>query len=136
MNGAWKLERLKDWPDYLLGSSYDRLFLLRSDEGKWRFDGWITGFDDATKAFEEDIDGTIWFSHWIKGLFRLTIDVKKKHITESRFMSRNNGFPEDWGNVPIDVGDRIVFSTMNGFWFRRNGVYQTHTILFSESYPN
>ena len=116
MNGAWKLERLKDWPDYLLGSSYDRLFLLRSDEGKWRFDGWITGFDDATKAFEEDIDGTIWFSHWIKGLFRLTIDVKKKHITESRFMSRNNGFPEDWGNVPIDVGNRIVFSTMNGFY--------------------
>lgn len=116
MNGAWKLERLKGWPDYLLGSSYDRLFLLKSDGGRWTFDTWISGFDDATKAFEEDTDGTIWFSHWIKGLFKLTLDMESKAITNSQFMSRSNGFPEDWSNIPIEVNNEIVFTTNRGFY--------------------
>lgn len=116
MNGAWKLEKLRERPDYLLGSSYDRLFLLKSDGKNWRFDSWISGFEDATKAFEEDADRTIWFSHWIKGLFKLKLDIESKSITESSFMSRNNGFPEDWSNIPIEVNNEIVFTTANGFY--------------------
>ena len=116
MNGAWKLEKLREWPGYLLGSSYDRLFLLKSDGGNWIFDSWITGFDDATKAFEEDYDGTIWFSHWIKGLFKLKLDMESKSITESLFMSRNNGFPEDWSNIPLEVNNKIIFTTARGIY--------------------
>lgn len=116
MNGAWKLEKLREWPDYLLGSSYDRLFLLKSDGRNWHFDSWLSGFEDATKAFEEDTDGTIWFSHWIKGLFRLRLNMESKSITESLFMSRHNGFPEDWSNIPIEVNNEIVFTTAQGFY--------------------
>lgn len=116
MNGAWKLERLKDWPQYLLGSSYDRMFLLKKSAGRWAFDCWVEGFDDATKAFEEDTDGTIWFSHWIKGLFKLTLDMKTKSISRAEFMSRNNGFPEDWSNIPIQVNNKVIFTTARGFY--------------------
>ena len=116
MNGAWKLERLKDWPQYMLGSSYDRLFLLKKDGRDWNFDCWIEGFDDATKAFEAESDGTIWFSHWIKGLFRLDLDMETKSITDQKFMSRSNGFPEDWSNIPIEIDNEIIFTTTRGFY--------------------
>lgn len=116
LNGAWKLERLREWPDYLLGSSYDRLFLLKKNGRQWVFDSWIDGFDDATKAFEEDSDGTIWFSHWIKGLFMLELDMTTKSITGAQFMSRSNGFPEDWSNIPIEINNEVIFTTARGFY--------------------
>ena len=115
MNGAWKLEPLRNHPELLLGSSYDRLFLLSKNGGSWRFDKWITGFDDASKVFEEDADGYIWFSHWIKGLFRLKIDYDSGAVTENTYMSKGNGFPEDWGNTPMDINGRIIFHTADGF---------------------
>ena len=46
--------------------------------------------------------------------FLVSLELFKE--PQKLLVSRNNGFPEDWGNVPIDVGDRIVFSTMNGFY--------------------
>lgn len=116
MNGAWKLEGLNEQPKYLLGSSYDRLFLLRKEGNKWKFDCWIAGFDNATKAFEAEPDGTIWFSHWIKGLFMLHLDMHSKSITDQKFMSRSNGFPEDWSNIPIEIDNEIIFTTTRGFY--------------------
>lgn len=116
MNGVWKLEPLREWNDRLLGSSYDRLFLLRKTGGEWRFDGFIDGFEDATKAFEEDRDGRIWFGHWLKGLFRLTIDIQERRVTRSEYFSRNEGFPEDWSNIPSEVNGEILFTTMDGFY--------------------
>jgi DNA-binding CsgD family transcriptional regulator/ligand-binding sensor domain-containing protein len=116
LNGTWKLERLKEWPDYLLGSTYDQLFLLKKESGEWVFDCWIDGFNDASKAFEEDSDGTIWFYHWIKGLFMLDFDMQTKSITDIRFMSKSNGFPEDWSNIPIEVNSKVLFTTTKGFY--------------------
>ena len=116
MNGAWKLEPLRDHPELLLGSSYDKLFLLRKTAGAWIFDRWITGFDEASKVFEEDGDGYIWFSHWIKGLFRLKIDYNTGYVDEVTYMSRGNGFPEDWGNTPMNINGRIIFHTVDGFY--------------------
>ena len=116
LNGVWKMEPLHEYPDLLLGSTYDRLFLLRKTHKGWIFDSWLEGFEDASKAFEEDEDGYIWFSHWIKGLFRLKLDIENKKISEVRFCSRSDNFPEDWGNTPIDLNGKIYFSTTRGYY--------------------
>ncbi|MBQ8421297.1 MAG: hypothetical protein IJX11_03455 [Bacteroidales bacterium] len=116
LNGAWKLEPLAEWQDRLLGSTYDRLFLLRKSGGEWRFDGFVEGFEDSTKAFEEDMDRRIWFGHWVKGLFRLTLDVEKRMVTGSEYFSRNEGFPQDWSNTPSEVNGEVIFTTTEGFY--------------------
>lgn len=116
MNGAWKLEPLKSNPDYLLGSTYDRMFLLRKKGGIWRFSSWVEGFEEASKTFEEDSDGRIWFSHWIKGLFLLTLDLEESRIGNVTYYSKNSGLPEDWGNVPIELEGEVIFTTVNGLY--------------------
>ena len=116
MNGTWKVERLACNPDYILGSSYDKLFLLKKQNGRWAFDSWISGHDDASKVFEEDKDGRIWFSHWVKGLFRLTLDLKDKRVSDIEFKSRHEGFPEDWGNTPMNIDGNIIFKTASGYF--------------------
>ena len=116
MNGAWKLESLKDHPDILLGCSYEKLFLLKKRNATWMFDGWIDGFNESSKVFEEDSDGKIWFSHWLKGLFRLEIDFNSRTVTKQEYLAKNVGFPEDWGNTPMDINGEIIFHTPKGFY--------------------
>ena len=116
MNGTWKIINLVQHPNYLLGCSYDRLFLLKNTEGKWKFYKWISGFDENSKVFMEDSDGSIWFSHWLKGLYNLHIDFENGYVIKEQYLSRGNGFPQDWGNVPIKLHDRIIFQTASGFY--------------------
>ncbi|MGM9753305.1 MAG: two-component regulator propeller domain-containing protein [Candidatus Cryptobacteroides sp.] len=116
LNGCWKLEVLRNREDFLLGSSYDRLFLLQNINGKWQFAGYIQGFEESSKVFEEDIDGSIWFSHWVKGLFRLNIDYEAKKVSSVEFFSKAQNFPQDWGNVPIEFDNGIIFKTDKGFY--------------------
>ena len=128
MNGTWKLEPLKEHPDMLLGCSYDRMFLLKKRNAAWRFDSWIEGFNESSKVFEEDTDGKIWFSHWLKGLFRLDIDIDSRCVTKQEYLAKNMGFPEDWGNTPIDVNGEIIFHTTNGFY--RYDTYNNHAYSY------
>lgn len=116
LNGTWKLEELRRHKDMLLGSTYDRMFVIRKSEGRWRFHDWIKGFEEASKVIEEDKDGHLWFGHWIKGLYRLKLDLDNCTVTSSEFMSRQQGFPEDWGNTPVEVNGEIIFHTADGYF--------------------
>lgn len=116
LDGVWKVEPLESHPEYLLGSTYNRMFLLKKTGSDWKFSSWIEGFEEASKTFEEDSDGKIWFSHWMKGLFLLDLDVKESRIRHSAYYSKGNGLPEDWGNVPIELDGEIIFTTADGLY--------------------
>lgn len=130
MNGAWKLEAIKKHPDMLLGCSYDKLFFLKKNNGHWRFDGWIDGFSESSKVFVEDSDGKIWFSHWLKGLFRLELDIENRKVTTQEYLAKNVGFPEDWGNTPMNINGEIIFHTARGFY--RFDQYNSHAYSYEK----
>ncbi|MGM9787888.1 MAG: two-component regulator propeller domain-containing protein [Candidatus Cryptobacteroides sp.] len=116
LNGVWKILPLKSQKDYILACSYDKLFLLKKQNGRWEFYKWVEGFDESSKVFEEASDGSIWFSHWIKGLFRLRIDYEEGKVVSQQFLSKGNAFPYDWGNTPQPFDGDIIFSTAAGFY--------------------
>ena len=116
MDGCWKVEPLRRHPDVLLGCTYDRLFTLTRTNGKWQFNGFVEGFSESSKSFEEDYDGRIWFSHHIKGLYRIRLsdDLSRAETVET--FSTDKGFPTGRNNYPNEYGDAIVFSTEGGFF--------------------
>ncbi|MGN1225925.1 MAG: triple tyrosine motif-containing protein, partial [Candidatus Cryptobacteroides sp.] len=116
LNGVWKILPLKSQKNYIIACSYDRLFLLKKQNGRWDFYKWVEGFDESSKVFEEAEDGSIWFGHWIKGLFRLKIDYDEGKVISEQFLSKGNSFPFDWGNTPIPFDEDIIFSTAAGFY--------------------
>lgn len=116
LNGSWKVEPLSKHPGFLLGSTYDRLYVLRKVKGKWRLAGYPEGFADASKSFAEDTDGRIWFAHWVKGLFRLTFSDNLDRVDKVETFSREDGFPTSHNNYPNHFGTGIVFSTEGGFF--------------------
>lgn len=114
--GTWNFKPLEHHPGYILGCSYQGLFILKKVGNKWIFSNFLKEFDLVSSMFEEDHDGKIWFSHWIKGIYRLTLDEKCEHITKIEQYDNNNGLPGNRNNTLFRINDNIIFSSEYGFY--------------------
>lgn len=123
LNGTWKLEAPQDRDDILVGSTYDRFFkLVKGTDGRWKFGGFIEGADNASKAFCFDTDGRLWLAHWVKGLFRLSLDEDFSAVVTDEYFSDRNGFPTSFNNYPNIVDGKVLFSTEGGFYAYDNSI--------------
>ncbi len=116
IEGAWKLESPAGKPEMLVGSSYNRFFVLKESGGRWVLSHFIKGANNASKAFCLDEKGRMWLSHWVKGLFRVTFDDGYTTVLSHEYFGTNHGFPTDANNIPNIVDGKIVFSTEGGFY--------------------
>lgn len=115
LSGTWNLIPLSSHPDILLGCSYDRLFTLKKRGGSWVYCGALKGFDRSSKEFVEDIDGRIWFAHWIQGLYRLSLNEKADSVERVEYFGTEQGFPTNRNNMPQKIGSQFIFSTEGGY---------------------
>lgn len=115
--GAWAFKPLRNHPDLILGCSYQGLFLLKKSGSTWKLDQFIKGkFTESSPMFEEDADGSVWFSHWQKGLFHLFFNASMDSIVKVDLYNGSNGLPSDQNNTLFRVGGEIVFSSNSGFY--------------------
>ncbi len=115
--GTWTFKSLKKHPEMILGCSYQGLFILKKNGKKWQLSHFIKGrFNESGPMFEEDNDGTVWFSHWQKGLFHLHFNTQMDSVTNIDFYNSKNGFPSDRNNTLFRVGNEIIFSSERGFY--------------------
>lgn len=115
--GCWRLEPMEEGkPDHLLGSSYERFFMLEKKSGKWAFAGYLPGFDEMGRAFCRDYDGSIWFGHHINGLYRLSLNADFSAFSKVERFNTREGFPRDAGNYPFRFRGEILFATQEGFY--------------------
>ncbi len=149
IQGTWGFRELRNHPGYVLGCSYQGFFILKKTDGKWRFSNLIKGFSDTGAMFEEDQDGFIWFSHWIKGVSRLTLNQDLTAFSKIEAFGTSKGFPTTRDNTLYLLKKQLVFSTQNGFYTYNSKLnkvekstelekifgYQPHTLRLNEA-PN
>ena len=115
--GTWNFKPLLLHTDLIMGCSYQGLFILKRIAERWKFSHFIKGkFSESSPMFEEDTDGTIWFSHWQKGMFRLHFNSKMDSITRVENYN-NNGFPGIQNNTVFRINNKLVFSSERGFYY-------------------
>ncbi len=114
--GTWDFRSLKNKSDCVLGCSYQGFFILKKNGGVWQFSNFVSGFDDTGGNFEEDADGYIWFSHWIKGVTRLKLSDDLRKFEKVEPFGTPKGFPSNRDNSLNKLNDQIVFSTQYGFY--------------------
>ncbi|HLP05172.1 MAG TPA: triple tyrosine motif-containing protein [Paludibacter sp.] len=115
--GTWSFKPVVNQPGMVLGCSYQGLFILKKQGEKWSFSHFIKGkFHESSPMFEQDGDGSLWFSHWQKGLFRLELDPGMDSITHIELYNRQKGFPSNRNNTLFRIGKEIVFSSERGFY--------------------
>jgi len=120
ISGTWNFEKLETHPNTILGCSYQGFFTLKNSGKGWSLHSIIKGFDESGGMFLEDNDGKIWFSHWMKGIYRLTLNQNADSITKVEYFGSENGFPTRENNSISKVNGQIVFSTVTGFYTFNN----------------
>jgi len=134
--GTWSFKRFLKRKDLILGCSYQGLFVLKKMGTTWKFSHFIKGnFSESSPMFEEDDDETIWFSHWLKGMFRLTLNATKDSVISVKLYNKK-GFPGNQNNTVFRVKNKLVFSSERGFFIfnpkkDRMNPYQEWNKLFS-----
>ena len=117
VNGTWSFKQLRNYKDLILGCSYNGLFILKKKEGTWKLSHYLKGnFNESSPMFEEDSDGTIWFSHWQKGLFHLFLNSSLDSISRVDLYDTKKGFPSNTNNTLFRVDNEIIFSSEQGFY--------------------
>ena len=113
LTGTWKFKKLRKHPNYILGCSYQGFFILKKDGKQWKLQNFISGFSETGNMFEEDKNGNIWFSHWIKGVFKLTLN---ENLDKFNTIEEIKGFYTNQNNTLSIIDDEIVFSGDGGFF--------------------
>ncbi len=116
LNGTWSFKPFAKHKNLIMGCSYKGLFVLKKTNDVWKFSHFLKGnFSESSPMFEEDKDETIWFSHWLKGLFRLTLNATKDSIVNVKLYD-NHGFPTKQNNTVFKINNKLVFSSESGIY--------------------
>lgn len=117
IQGTWSFRPLQHHPDMILGCSYQGFFILKKAGNAWKFSHFIKGpFNESGGMFEEDKDGSIWFSHWQKGIFRLHFNPQMDRIIKVELFNAQKGFPTNRNNTLYRIDNEIIFSSEYGFY--------------------
>lgn len=117
LTGTWRFKALRSHPDMILGCSYQGLFILKKTKGKWALSHFLKGhFNESSPMFEEDNDGTVWFSHWLRGLYHLSFNATMDSISNVKLFDGKKGLPFDQKNTVFRIGNELVFSSSKGFY--------------------
>ena len=113
--GTWDFKPLARHPGYVLSCDYQGFYICKITPTGLVIQNRIAGFNESSGGFEEDADGSIWLSHWQKGIyhFRLSADLKRAEQVE--YFHRGNGLPVDDNNLICKIRGHVYTSSTDGF---------------------
>lgn len=116
LHGSWDVKPVLSDSSKALVSTYDAFHLLERRGGRWVDAGPVSGYSDRGGHFIVDNDGYIWIAHWLKGVYRLTLDPAARRFSSSLFLNSQNGFPSN-RNIGVKMLDgKLLFMAENGFY--------------------
>lgn len=115
--GTWSVQQLKQNPEYALAATYDNFYLLHRDAaGVWRPEGTVTGFNDRAGHIVQDNNGNIWLAHWLKGIYRLRLDIGKRRFSYVKLYNTSAGLSVNRNNAVSMHNNNVVFSSIDGYY--------------------
>ncbi len=116
LQGSWDVKPVTPDGTKALVSTYDSFHMLEHRGDRWVDAGTVGGYSDRGGHFLVDGEGNIWIAHWLKGVYRLTLDADACRFTSSLFLNSQNGFPTN-RNIGVEMLDgHLVFMAENGFY--------------------
>lgn len=114
--GTYTAWPLRNAPDRALASTYGHFHFLTRENGRWKDNGPVEGYDDIGGRFIQDNRGFIWLPHYRKGVYRLHFDPERKVFDECVLFDESDGLPSNHNNNATIYKGRMVFATPYGFY--------------------
>lgn len=114
--GGYRVAPLVGKPGMAIASTYSGFHLFGLSNGRWVDEGEISGYDDIGGDFLQSPDGAIWKSHWIKGVFRLTLTPDAGQFSKIELFNSKSGLPTDYNNSVSLIGDEVIISSEHGLF--------------------
>jgi ligand-binding sensor domain-containing protein len=113
--GTWMFLPGSD-PNSMMMGTYSGLHFIKKQNGRWRYDKKIKGFNNEGRSFAIDKLGDVWVSHDNRGIFKLRLNAQRDSVTQSKCYSKEGGLPLSNGNSIVRFRDDILISTTQGVY--------------------
>lgn len=113
--GTWGFRKLNDHPGYLLTCDYDGLAVLKQEGGSITLHSRLANFHEASGNFEQDSDGSIWLSHWHKGVWHFRLSDDMTRVENLEYYHNGAGLVADDNNLVCKIDGRVYVSSVDGF---------------------
>lgn len=115
LGGTWGFRKLNDHPGYLLTCDYDGLAVLKQEGGSITLHSRLANFHEASGNFEQDSDGSIWLSHWHKGVWHFRLSDDMTRVENLEYYHNGAGLVVDDNNLVCKIDGRVYVSSVDGF---------------------
>lgn len=99
-----------------VASSYDGFHILRNVNGKWTSVKLAEDYPDVRGRFDIDSRNRLWISHWLKGIYCITLSPDNSAIDSVSFFTEKNGLPTARNNSVAIVDGKPVIINEAGFF--------------------
>ncbi len=111
--------QLKSNPDIIIGVSNSLLLFHRDKRGLWHFVQNVKNFSYPIRYITEDTSGFIWGSESTYGVYKIYLNQDYDSVEKVVVYNDENGLhglPAQYKNFVYQLGDKVVFTTIKGFY--------------------
>lgn len=116
LDGTWRFCQLKRHPGYIVATDYQGMVLLKKVGDTYQMAHRVKIPVDVSGNLYEDLDGTLWMSNWLHGIYRLQFSADLKSMRLLETFNAKNQLLVDQGNNVCRIGDKLYISSVDGFY--------------------
>ena len=114
--GTWRLAELPQHPGFVLAYDYNGSVILQRQGAGYQVRNRISNTDIGSGNFLVDADGTIWVSHWLKGIYHYRLSDDLTGIVQLEHFHEGSGLIMDQGNLLCRIDSAIYISCVDGLY--------------------
>ncbi len=112
-----KVKKISGYDNRIISGTYKGFVIFdKNATNEWHFFKSVDNFNESTRFFEFDTDGSIWVSHGYKGVYHLKPNIDYTKITDIDFYDKKKGLPGNFANTVFKLNNRIAVSTLKGIY--------------------
>jgi ligand-binding sensor domain-containing protein len=112
--GGWVYLIPKSQPGKLIEGTYGGLNLFSLENGHWKFEKKLKGFNESSRVMGEDQAGNLWVTHGYKGAFKIKFNATWDSIEDVKFYGKDKGFPSNLLINVFKIRNELVFASERG----------------------
>ena len=119
--GNWKFMST-NIPGLALSSGYRGITFFEKKDDTYKKVKNIPDLDESLRMLEFENDSTLWASHYLKGVYRITFDKNMNVKNDIQQFGENDGFPSKLNINVYKINERLVFTSEKGIYDFNPGI--------------